>query len=460
MRLLIISLFLFVFILCLYKDGGFISQAADVEKKEDFQNIAGSQRNKDGIRIVISTSVPVEFTSQWLNSPPSLIVEFQSKNVHSKIDHEIIVNQDIIKKVTAGYYEKGQGESLKSLVFELSEKMPYKIHQAGNAILIDIETSVRPFAARFQKEIITPNEGKVEIAKRLAAMDKTLMQIEDDIMPQEDVFRVSEFLKAAPIEKNSREIEKTDKKTVLQDIEVFLPVISPKKIPCKKALFLLIYPILLLSLGTFVTKHIKYIKHRVAPDYDKRFTELNSRPQEKDECLEQEEIILNAIEQEELQKEKDCQKVDKSMEALKDVLVRKGMLYRSLSSEEEKSWMPVQFVEKRKFVRLNLSRGYNRTVLLRVESEDKFKSLKCFADNISLGGLHLEAEKEFREGELLNLRLFFFGDKVPMMRLKAEVKWVKMLPPFYYCGLSFISQKEKDKTELNRYIESNIGRGC
>ncbi len=93
------------------------------------------EESKGSIRIVITTSGPAQFTSYWLDNPPSLVVEFQTKNVVSTIGSELIVNEGAIKRITSEYYSDGQNKTLKSFTFELLEKVSYKIWQEENNIL-------------------------------------------------------------------------------------------------------------------------------------------------------------------------------------------------------------------------------------------------------------------------------------------------------------------------------------
>jgi hypothetical protein len=74
-------------------------------------------------------------------------------------------------------------------------------------------------------------------------------------------------------------------------------------------------------------------------------------------------------------------------------------------------------------------------------------------------GLCFEARKDFEEKETINLRLFFFGDKVPILKIKAEIIWKKTDSPVNHYGVSFVSLEDKNKTELSRYIDSKITRG-
>ena len=129
------------------------------------------------------------------------------------------------------------------------------------------------------------------------------------------------------------------------------------------------------------------------------------------------------------------------------------------AGKEGELWIAGKSPERREFPRLDLSKDYNRTIILRIESADKSKSIKSFANNIGLEGLCFETRRDFEEKEAINLRLFFFGDKVPIIKIKAEIIWKKTVLPVNYYGVSFVSLKEDDKGNLSNYIESKIARG-
>ncbi|MFH1856365.1 MAG: PilZ domain-containing protein [Candidatus Omnitrophota bacterium] len=234
-------------------------------------------------------------------------------------------------------------------------------------------------------------------------------------------------------------------------------------------------------------------------DYENKVKNLMSQLQKKDERLEQEKMIRKAVEQagirlereykqlkdsidcmkEEierknkslmrkeifskekerdcLQKQKECEELRNSMELIKKKLVINRIMDESVSLEDGEAF-PVksQSGEKRNFSRLDLSRDYDRTVLLRVTSEDKAKSIKCFAGNIGMGGLCFRVKTAFDEEEILSLRLFFFGERIPMMKVKAKIVWMKKVLSFNYYGVYFISQKEEDGENLKYYIESKL----
>lgn len=193
---------------------------------------------------------------------------------------------------------------------------------------------------------------------------------------------------------------------------------------------------------------------------EKEFDQLKLELQKEAKLLEEEEKVRRAKEEELLKKEKETEQVKNSYEFLKEVLVNKGLAKKlSFPKGEEELWIPGKSLEKRQLPRLDLSRDYNRTIILRIESPDKSKSSKSFANNIGLGGLCFEARKDFEEKETINLRLFFFGDKVPILKIKAEIIWKKTDSPVNHYGVSFVSLEDKNKTELSRYIESKIARG-
>ncbi len=174
-----------------------------------------------------------------------------------------------------------------------------------------------------------------------------------------------------------------------------------------------------------------------------------------------------------MQKEKEVVEVKGSLESLKEVLVEKGITKKfTTAGKEGELWIAGKSPERRELPRLDLSKDYNRTIILRIdgstsltinpersrkiESADKSKSIKSFANNIGLEGLCFETRHEFNEKEKISVRLFFFGDKVPMMRMQAKVIWSKIDTPVNHYGISFTSQEEKDKTELSCYIESKM----
>ena len=59
----------------------------------------------------------------------------------------------------------------------------------------------------------------------------------------------------------------------------------------------------------------------------------------------------------------------------------------------------------------------------------------------------------------LNLRLFFYGGKVPNFKTQSWIVWKRTYDSKNYYGIIFEGLSEKVKSELERYIESNLPRG-
>lgn len=433
----------------------FISQAKGQEVVEKSQ--IATQKTSDGTRITISTSGPAEFSSYWLDGPPRLIVEFKSRNIISKIDKEVIVNQGVIKKITPGFFGRGRKRSLKLLTFELRQKAPYKIWQEGDAILLDIQAPLEtPIFHLGGKEILSESETSEVITKRLKAMDAALVQVAEREAPLEiPEVEITEASLETPVakvdEKAVARISKAEEKVVSAKT-IALPVVEPAR--RSKAMVAIIFSlaalILASGLGFFVWRRRKL-------DADEKIKRLKLELQERNKRLEQEEMIRKAMEQTALEKEKEHQQLSDSLESLKGELIEKGMLKRELSAEEkERPWVPGKSKERRQFLRLPLSRDYNRTIILRIETQGKPKSLKSFASNIGSDGLCFETKEEFKKEEPVNLRFFFYGDAVPMMKIQAHIVWKKEVETINYYGVYFDLIEEKDKLELNRYIESKI----
>ncbi|MDP2789386.1 MAG: AMIN domain-containing protein [bacterium] len=350
---------------------------------------------QDGTRILISTSGPTKFNSYWLDSPPRLVIEFQSKNVMSKIDSEVIVNQGIIKRNTSNYFKGGEKRPLKSLIFELTQKAPYKIQQENDSIVIDIQTPFEGAAFSLDnKGVVTVSEDSNE---KLKAMDLAFIQAAEKQM-------VLEPAEVKVVEETSEELNKVKDETVLPKTKI-----NPTKE--KKSMMGMIFQILGLILAAglgFLLWH----RYRLILDKNiatRETAELKLELEEKNKFIEQEKVIRKTIESTSLAKEKEYKQVKNSLESLKEVLINKGLAKKlSSSNGEEELWIPGRSPERRQFSRLDLSRDYSRTIILRIESLDKSKSTKSFANNINLGGLCFEARKDFEEKETITLRLFFF----------------------------------------------------
>ena len=434
---------------------------------EKIGNLTITEEAKEGTRIIISTSGPAEFKSYWLEAPPRLVIEFQTKNIVSKIDNEVIVDRGAVRRVTSEYFEEGENRPLKSLTFELMQKVPYKIWQEANTVILDIQTpqgiSVFPEEG---KEVFTKNETKEVIIKRLEAMGAALTKLSTSHSSLE-----------APPPNVIAELPKARRKS-MNIAFWFIGLALISGLGLMLWLFWRRYRLILdknlatqeiTKLKTGLEEKNKLLEHEelirktienASLTQEKEFKQLKLELQKEAKLLEQEEGLRKTIEEKFLQKEKEYQEAKNSLESLKNLLVEKGYV-KKLTSPEEKDafWIPGESSEKRDFSRLDLTRDYNRTIILRIESQDKSKSAKSFANNIGPEGLCFETRKEFQEKEKINLRLFFFGDRVPILKIKAKIIWKKTDSPVNRYGIYFISLEEKDKQELNHYIESKIARG-
>ncbi|MBU4311981.1 MAG: PilZ domain-containing protein [Candidatus Omnitrophica bacterium] len=465
----------------------FIDQAKAQEQVEESQIEA--QETSNGIRIIISTSGPAKFTSFWLDDPPSLVVEFQSRNILSKIDDEVIVDQGVIKRITSSYFGRKKDKSLKSLTFEFTENVPYKIWQGEGAILLDIETAsvgTSMFTVG-DKEIVIEDTAKDAIIERLDAMDIALMQAAGaQVALETPEIEIKEGI--------LEEIDKPEEEIVPPKAEVPLIAVLEPAAPTRKKkgiwgmAFWLAGLALISGLG-FLT----WRRHRVG--YNQRLEKLKLELQEKNKRIEQEEAIRKAVEKAALQKEsehkklklelqkksnqlketeaiwetsektvlekgKEYKQLKDSYDSLEDLLIKKGVVKKALTSEgKEELWIPGESKERRVLPRLPLTKDYNKTIIARVESSNK-SHLRCFVNDVNSGGLCFGAEKEFKEKEPINLRLFFFGDRVPMIKVRARIAWKRKIDQINYYGVSFDLIDEKDKLELDKYVESKINQSA
>ncbi len=460
---------------------------------EKIGNLTITEGAKKGTRIIISTSGPAEFKSYWLDMSPRLVIEFQTRNIVSKIDNEVIVDQGAVRRVTSEYFEEGENRPLKSLTFELMQKAPYKIWQERDTVILDIQTpmeiSVFPQEG---KEVFAKNGTKDALIKRLEAMDAALTKVSVREPSLETPNVIAELPKARRKSMNiafwfmaAAMALATGSQTMalwlIGSRTIALWLIGLALISGSGLMLWLFWRRYRLILDkNLATQEItklkggleeknKLLEHEelirktienASLTQEKEFKQLKLELQKEAKLSEQEKKLRKTIEEKFLQKEKEYQEVKNSLESFKEILLEKGYV-KKLTSPEEKDafWIPEESPEKRYFPRLDLTRDYNRTIILRIESHDKSKSAKSFANNIGPEGLCFETRKEFQEKEKINLRLFFFGDRVPILKIKAKIIWKKIDSPVNRYGISFILLEEKAKQELNHYIESKIARG-
>lgn len=452
---------------------GFISLAGAEELTQQAKITPSAQESKGSTRIIVTTSGPAKFSSHWLDNPPRLVVEFQTKNIVSSIGGELVVNEGVIKMINSEYYS-GIQKTLKSLTFELLEKVPYKIWQEDNNIILDIHASLTAPLGSEGKEVFVKDESKEQIGRRLETMETALKQL-----PVVQVQTVPPKL----IAKTNPPQRETTAPIAFWPIGKqaialwFIGLTLISSVGLLAWLFWRRYKLILdenlavqeiVRLKTQLQEQNQLLENEeiirktvesTSLQREKEFGQLKTEFQEEKQLLEQEQKARKTAEEGLSQKEKEVVEVKGSLESLKEVLVGKGIAKKLTTAEKEgELWIAGKSPERRELPRLDLSKDYNRTIILRIESADKSKSIKSFANNIGLGGLCFESRTEFKEKEVINLRLFFFGEKVPMMRIRAKLNWSKADSPVNHYGISFVSLEEKDKTELNRYIESKIAK--
>ena len=454
----------FRFFLIIFVIGfAFISLAGAEELTQQAKITPPVQESKDSTRIIVTTSGPAKFSSHWLNNPPRLVVEFQTKNIISKIGSELVVNEGVIKRITSEYYGSAQ-KSLKSLTFELLEKGPYKIWQEDNNIILDIYASLTVPLGSEGKEVFVKDESMEQIGRRLETMEVRLKQV--------PVVQVQEPPKL---------IAKTSvpqRKTTAPIAFWFIGLTLISSVGLLVWLFWRRYKLILDK--NVAAKEIEKLKSQVAEKNklleqeeiirkaiedasrtkEKEFEQLKTELHEEKQVLEQEQEARKIAEDGLLQKEKEAVEVKGSLESLKEVLVEKGIAKKLTTAEKEgELWISGKSEERRGSPRLDLSKDYNRTIILRIESANKLKNIKSFANNIGIEGLCFETRHDFGEKEAISLRLFFFGDKVPIIKIRAKILWKKTVLPVNYYGVSFVLLKDDEKASLSNYIESKIARG-
>ncbi len=470
----------------------FISLAGAEELTQQVKITPPAQESKDSTRIIVTTSGPAKFSSHWINNPPGLVVEFQTKNIVSKIGNELVVNEGVIKRIISEYYG-GTQKNLKSLTFELFEKAPYKIWQEDNNIILDIHASLTAPLGGEGKEVFVKDESKEQIGRKLETMETALKQlpvVQIQVEPPKLIAKTSPpqrktitpiafwfmaaaigsrtiapWLMALPIGKQTIALWLIEL-TLISSVGLLAwlywrryKLILDKNLAAQEIAKLKTQ----LQERNQLFEHEQIIRKTIEStslQREKEFDHLKTELQEEKQVLIQEQEARKIAEEGLLQKEKEVAEVKDSLESLKEVFVEKGIAKKLTTTEKEgELGIAGKLPDRREFPRLDLSKDYNRTIILRIESVDKSKSIKSFANNIGLEGLCFEVRRDFEEKEKINLRLFFFGDKVPILKIKADIIWKKTVLPVNYYGVSFVSIEEKDKASLNQYIESKITKG-
>lgn len=418
--------------------------------------IWAEEENQSETRVIIAASGPTEFNSYWLNDPPRLVVEFQSRNIISKLNNEIIVNQGIIKKITSDYFKETQNSPLESLTFEFACESPYEIWQKENDIIIDIQAPFEGYTLSIdEKGIFTGSKIDDLSIEKLKALDSALMQAAGKQLAAEVLaVQPAQKIDIAVVEANKIEMDK--KETPVSENKPYEKLNenlnsskSEKNLP--GTLLWLVELALMCALTISIW-------HRNRKATNKRNGKFETEWRKKNKSLGQQEIFRKTIEKAASEEERQYRKDRDSLGYLKDNSFENRSSKREILSEkEEKANIEVKFLEKRKSIRTPLTKNYNNTIILRIESQDEpCRVIKSFAENIALNGLCLATKKELAEKESMTLRLFFFGDNVPMIKIQGHIVWKKAADNFNYYGVYFDLMDEKDKAKLNRYLDSKL----
>jgi hypothetical protein len=433
---------------------------------------------KGAIRILISTSGPAEFESRWLNDPYRVEIVFKSRNVLASMDKEVLVNEGVIKRIISTY-AGGQKKYLKTITFELSQKVPYRVWQENDSIVVDIQSLSAAAGSPITEKEIFATEAQGALVERIEAMDAAITQ---------------EKRAENPVEEESRPESIKDQKAVVStasDITKTVPITRGKNKNSFAAVFWLSGAALTLLFGLrFLFRLKDNIFKSTDRTKDNRIRELEQELQKKGVVLDQEEIVRKTIEQTSLKREKEFKhlkseleetdrlfgqetavrkekemavfKKDKelaqlkdSCESLKNVLISRGVAKELTGTDEKgKLWIDGKSPERRAPVRLPLTKDFDNTVILKVGLQDVPQSMKCFAENISAGGLCFSTSKEFDKKSPLNLRVLFYGGKVPNFKTQAWIIWTKAVGTINYYGVIFEGLSEKIRNELAHHIES------
>ncbi len=279
-----------LFLLVLLAGFTFISfvVAEDLTQQAKISSIV--QESKDSTRIIVTTSGPAKFSSHWLDNPPRLVVEFQTKNVVSEIGSELLVNEGVIKRITSEYYAGGQNKTLKSLTFELLEKAPYEISQEENNIILDIHAFLTAPLGSEGKEVFVKDESKEQIVKRLEAMGAALTKVSIIHPPSEAPVAIAELPNA--------------RRRNTMSIALWFIGLA------------LISGLGLLFFWLFWHRYRLILDKNMATQ---EITKLKSELQEKNKVIEQKEVIYKAVEQASRQKEREFDQLKTELQGEKQL---------------------------------------------------------------------------------------------------------------------------------------------
>jgi len=477
----------------------FINQANGKEQVKE--SAIANQKVSSSLQVVISTSGTVKFDSYWLEESNRLVVEFKSPNVVSNIDEEVIVDQGVIKRITSTYFTSEKIKALKTLTFELSGKAPYKIWQKDNVIVLEIQAP--PGSESLMGEIslldldkkknFAAAEREEVVVQRLEAMDAVINKAAGTQLPlplEEEVVDTSE---TEVIKEVKEEIGESKTKEMVPESEIFITAESPEVRKSRISIMLwFVTRALICVLGFLIwwkwklnirdklkklklglqeknklleqQQNIRKIiektslqKEKVYEQLKDSFESVKSELQEKSKLLTEWENMCEVLEKESSKKDREYEQLKCSFEFFKEELTKKELEEKEVFHHEKEEFQEIgRLGEKRASCRIPLTKDFNKTIILRIESLNLPRNIRCFVKNISFGGLNFETKEEFNEKDPVNLRLFFYGDQVPAMKIQAHIAWKKAVGSGKRYGVVFNSLEDEDGAGLSRYIETRI----
>ncbi|GEM_PF-1756289 len=465
------------------------SQIQGIAQENVTESTNKGKEISDWTRIAISTSGPAQFDSHWREDQLKLVIEFRSRNILSQVDEEIIVNSGVIKRITSSYWGKGDVKALKTLNFELSENVPYKIWQEDNTIFIAFPMS----SLKMGKEGMEEQKATEPNIQRLEVMDNALAQIswnqqstqrneQPSNMPlstkilKEPVVE-SDLIPSIQEVRGKKQAEKKgsfprEGKRLIGIVMGWVGMtfflgagfwgIRRQRKNFEKKINKLTSELdkqgILLRQEEMIRKAIEetsLVKEKEFEQLKSSFAVLKLQSHQKDEILRQKEDLFKETNQALLQKQKDYEQLKDSFDDLQELLVKKEDEEKASSMKgKEEPQIAGKSSERRAGHRLFLTKDFHKTIILRIKSSGQSQSIKSFADNISGGGLSFEAKSEFKESDRMNLKLFFYGDRVPIIKIQGRILWKRTEGSNYRYGVCFESVKDADKSELNRYLGS------
>ena len=130
-------------------------------------------------RIAIASSDKIKYESKLLDSPPRLIIKFDTPNVFGKLLKNTYLNEGVIKNITISYYPdrllSSERKKIKFITFWLNQKTQYKVWSGDKRIFIDFKN---PALNSESKQIeISSIVNTIDLDSKNKAADKLLASV-------------------------------------------------------------------------------------------------------------------------------------------------------------------------------------------------------------------------------------------------------------------------------------------